>query len=179
MTDAELAARLAQSTGEMLLAIRNASLLRGPSLGIAGDKIANHFILDVLRAQRPDDGILSEESIDTTERLTQERVWIIDPLDGTREYCEGRADWAVHVALSIKGQPSVGAVALPAQGIVMRSDVPPVMPEAAPGPIRLLVSRTRPPVEASRVAEALAAELVPMGSAGAKTMAVLLGQCVI
>lgn len=175
MTDAELAAELAESTGEILLAIRKAGLLHGRSLGIAGDRIANHYILDALRAQRPDDGILSEESVDTPERLTHERVWIIDPLDGTREYCEGRADWAVHIALSINGEPAVGAVALPAQGVLFRSDAPPTVPQSPSGPLRLLVSRTRPPAEADRVAAALKAELVPMGSAGAKAMAVLLG----
>jgi 3'(2'), 5'-bisphosphate nucleotidase len=175
MTDAELAAEIARSAGDILLSIRKAGLLEGRALGMAGDKIANHFILDALSAQRPGDAILSEESIDTTERLTHERVWIIDPLDGTREYCEGRADWAVHIALSVGGAPAVGAVALPAQGVLFRSDAPPAVPTAPPGPLRLLVSRTRPPSEASRVAAALGAELVPMGSAGAKAMAVLLG----
>jgi 3'(2'), 5'-bisphosphate nucleotidase len=176
MTDAELAAELARSTGEILLAVRKSGLLEGRALGIAGDKIANHFILDALLAQRPGDGILSEESIDTTDRLTHERVWIIDPLDGTREYCEGRADWAVHIALSIHGEPAIGAVALPVEGILLRSDMPTARPESIRTPVRLLVSRTRPPAEAYRVAEALGAELVPMGSAGAKAMAVLLGQ---
>lgn len=175
MTDAELAAQIAESTGKILLAIRASGLLEGRALGAAGDKIANGFILDALRAQRPGDAILSEESIDTTDRLTHDRVWIVDPLDGTREYCEGRADWAVHIALSIEGRPALGAVALPAQGLVLRSDAPPAIPEPVSGPIRLLVSRTRPPAEASRVADALGAELVPMGSAGAKAMAVLLG----
>lgn len=175
MTDAELAAKIAEAAGNILMSIRDSDLMQGRALGIAGDKIANHFILDVLRAERPGDAILSEESIDTTERLTHERVWIIDPLDGTREYCEGRADWAVHVALSVRGRPSVGAVALPAQGRLLRSDAPPAIPEPSSEPIRLLVSRTRPPAEAGRVVDALGAELVPMGSAGAKAMAVLTG----
>lgn len=176
MTDAELAAQVAESAGKILLAIRDSGLLDGRALGAAGDKLANAFIIDALRAQRPDDAILSEESIDTTDRLTHERVWIVDPLDGTREYCERRHDWAVHIALAVNGRPALGAVALPAQGLVLRSDAPPAVPAMADGPVRLLVSRTRPPVEASRVAEALGAELVPMGSAGAKAMAVLLGQ---
>lgn len=175
MTDAELAAQIADSAGKILLAIRVSGLLEGKALGVAGDKIANCFILDALRAQRPADAVLSEESVDTTDRLTHDRVWIVDPLDGTREYCEGRADWAVHIALSIEGRPALGAVALPAQGLVLRSDAPPSIPEPVSGPVRLLVSRTRPPAEASRVAVALGAELVPMGSAGAKAMAVLLG----
>src|SRR3546814_16263368 len=112
MTDAELAAELAGSTGEILLAIRKAGLLHGRALGIAGDKIANHYILDALRAQRPDDGILSEESVDTTESLTHERVWIIDPLDGTREYRDVGADRVVHICPRIHGHPAGGGSAL-------------------------------------------------------------------
>ncbi|HEX8257630.1 MAG TPA: 3'(2'),5'-bisphosphate nucleotidase CysQ [Allosphingosinicella sp.] len=176
MTDADLAARIAEGAGAILLAVRAAGLIEGKALGAAGDRIANAFILDALQAQRPDDAVLSEESVDTTDRLEQERVWIVDPLDGTREYSEGREDWAVHIALAIGGRPALGAVALPAQGLVLRSDAPPALPALADGPVRLLVSRTRPPAEAERVAEALGAELVPMGSAGAKAMAVLLGQ---
>ena len=176
MTDADLAARIAEGAGEILLAVRATGLIEGKALGAAGDRIANAFILDALKAQRPDDAVLSEESVDTTHRLQQERVWIVDPLDGTREYSEGREDWAVHIALAIGGRPALGAVALPAQGLVLRSDAPPAVPALAEGPVRLLVSRTRPPAEAERVAQALGAELVPMGSAGAKAMAVLLGQ---
>src|SRR3546814_3432027 len=101
MTDAELAAELAGSTGEILLAIRKAGLLHGRALGIAGDKIANNYILDALRAQRPDDGILSDESVDTQERLNHARVWIIDPHAGPREYHDERADGAVQLAMII------------------------------------------------------------------------------
>ena len=108
MTDAELAAQIAESAGKVLLSIRDSGLFEGKALGRAGDKIANCFIIDALHAQRPGDAILSEESLDTTDRLTHDRVWIVDPLDGTREYCEGRADWAVHIALSIGGSPSLG-----------------------------------------------------------------------
>ena len=176
MTDAELAARIAEGAGEILLALRDTGLIGGKALGAAGDRAANCFIMDALKAQRPDDGILSEESVDTVERLDKERVWIVDPLDGTREYAEGRADWAVHIALSIGGAPAVGAVALPGQNLVLRSDESRVPSPPHEGPVRLLVSRTRPPAEAEKVAEALDAELVPMGSAGAKAMAVLLGQ---
>lgn len=175
MTDGDLAARIAKTAGEILLSVRAGGLIEGRDLGKSGDRIANTFILDALRAQRPDDAILSEESADTDARLTKERVWIVDPLDGTREYSEGRDDWAVHIALAIGGRPALGAVALPAQGLVLRSDAPPAVPAPGQGPVRLLVSRTRPPAEATRVAEALGAELVPMGSAGAKAMAVLLG----
>jgi 3'(2'), 5'-bisphosphate nucleotidase len=128
-----------------------------------------------LAALRPDDAVLSEERIDDLARLVRSRVWIVDPLDGTREYAEGRDDWAVHVALSIDGHAAVGAVALPAQGQILRSDQPPLAVTRPERP-RILVSRTRPPPECSRLAERLGAELVPMGSAGAKAMAVLLGQ---
>jgi 3'(2'), 5'-bisphosphate nucleotidase len=176
VTDVELAAALAEGAGRIALAIRGSGVLQGLSLGTAGDKLANQFILTALAAHRPDDGILSEESVDTTERLGKERVWIIDPLDGTREYIEGRADWAVHVALTVGGLPAAGAVALPAQSVVLRSDDPPRPPEPVHSPPRLLVSRTRPPKIAEAVASALGAELVAMGSAGAKAAAVLLGQ---
>ena len=108
-------------------------------------------------------------------RLAKSRVWIVDPVDGTREYGEKRADWAVHVGLAINGVATVGAVALPGAGIVLRSDQPqPVRPPA--DPLRVLVSRTRPAKEAVAVAEKLGATLVPMGSAGAKAMAVVRGE---
>ncbi|HEV2748354.1 MAG TPA: inositol monophosphatase family protein, partial [Allosphingosinicella sp.] len=135
MTDADLAARIAEDAGAILMAVRDGGLLEGRALGAAGDRLANCFILDALRAQRPDDAILSEESVDTTERLKHERVWIVDPLDGTREYSEGRSDWAVHIALAVGGRPALGAVALPAQNIVLRSDAPPAAPLPAGGPV--------------------------------------------
>ena len=136
---------------------------------------ANAWLMSALSSLRPADAILSEERVDDLTRLESRRVWIVDPLDGTREYSEGRDDWAVHVALSIDGHPAVGAVALPAQGRLLRSDQPPA-PVKRPERPRILVSRTRPPPECHQLAERLDAELVPMGSAGAKAMAVLLGQ---
>ena len=102
-------------------------------------------------------------------------MWIVDPVDGTREYGEARTDWAVHVALTIDGKPVVGAVALPGLGLVLRSDQPQPLARRD-GPLRMLVSRTRPAAEALAVAERLGAELVPMGSAGAKAMAVVRGE---
>ncbi|WP_395638013.1 3'(2'),5'-bisphosphate nucleotidase CysQ, partial [Sphingorhabdus sp.] len=111
----------------------------------------------------------------TDARLSKSRVWIIDPVDGTREYSEGRSDWAVHVALAIDGAPVIGAVALPALDLVLRTDQPAVIPPA-PAQLRMVVSRTRPAPEAVAVAEALGAELIPMGSAGAKAMAVVRGE---
>jgi 3'(2'), 5'-bisphosphate nucleotidase len=146
-------------------------------LGEAGDRMANGYLIRHLAARRPHDGVLSEESKDTAARLAKERVWIVDPLDGTREFAEdGRTDWAVHVALAVGAAPVAAAVALPARGIVCSTGAPPPVPPRAPGAApRLLVSRTRPPALAEYLAEQMGAELVPMGSAGAKTMAVLLG----
>lgn len=180
MTDAELAAHLAQCAGRILLEVRASGMFGGKALGKAGDQTANQFLVHALRQQRPDDGLLSEESRDTAERLGKSRVWIVDPVDGTREYGEDRADWAVHVGLAIDGVAEVGAVALPGLdgGIVLRTDraTPPPPHHGAP---RLLVSRTRPAPEALAVAAALGGELLPMGSAGAKAMAVVRGEAEI
>ena len=180
MTDAELAAHLATEAGQILLRVRDAGMFEGKALGKAGDATANEFLCHALRAQRPDDGLLSEEEKDSTERLSQSRVWIVDPVDGTREYGEARSDWAVHVGLAIDGAATIGAVALPGLdgGTVLRTDAPITLPEAASTP-RLLVSRTRPAKEAVAVADTLGGELVPMGSAGAKAMAVVRGEAEI
>jgi 3'(2'), 5'-bisphosphate nucleotidase len=180
MTDAELAARLAASAGRILLEVRAAGLLEGKALGKAGDQVANQFLVHALRAARPDDGLLSEESRDTEERLAKSRCWIVDPVDGTREYGEERADWAVHVGLAIDGTAEVGAVALPGLdgGLVLRSDRPIELTRHS-GPPRMLVSRTRPAPEAVAVAGRIGAELVPLGSAGAKAMAVVRGHAEI
>jgi 3'(2'), 5'-bisphosphate nucleotidase len=177
MGDAALAAHLAETAGRILLTVRESGLFAGKALGKAGDQVANQFLIHALAEQRPDDGILSEESKDTPDRLGKSRVWIIDPLDGTREYGEGRTDWAVHVALAIDGAPVIGAVALPGLdgGIVLATDRAGPLPDAATRP-RLAVSRTRPAAEALAVAESLGAELIPMGSAGAKAMAVVRGE---
>ncbi len=178
MTDGDLAAHLAHTAGRILLDVRQSGLVSGASLGKAGDQTANQLLVHALRQQRPDDGLLSEEEKDNLERLAHRRVWIIDPVDGTREYGEERADWAVHVGLSIDGVASIGAVALPALDVVLRSDRPQPLPPGAPIP-RMVVSRTRPAKEALAVAETLAAELLPMGSAGAKAMAIVRGEAEI
>lgn len=175
MTDAELAAHLAEVAGRILLEVRGSGMFEGKALGKAGDETANQFLVHAIRAQRPDDGLLSEESKDTAERLSKSRVWIVDPVDGTREYGEQRTDWAVHVALAIDGVAEVGAVALPGLGEVLRTDAPVVVPPA-PATLRMVVSRTRPAPEAVAVAKHLGAELLPMGSAGAKAMAVVRGE---
>ncbi len=175
--DAALAARLAGEAGELLLALRARGEHRGRALGDAGDRAANEVLLDALAVERPADGVLSEEAPDDPARLAAQRVWIIDPLDGTREYREGGDDWAVHVALTVAGQPVAGAVALPPRHLTLsthpRPRVPAVKLRSHP---RLLVSRTRPPAYAPAVAAAIGADLADLGSAGAKAMAVVLGE---
>ena len=174
MTDADLAARLADAAAKMLVALRESGTLTGKALGAAGDATADAFLVAALRANRPHDGILCEESADGPARLAKRRVWIVDPLDGTREYSEGRDDWAVHVALAVDGVAEIGAVAQPSTGL-FRSDDAAQPPPPKPA---IVVSRSRPPVEAARVAGALGLELVELGSAGAKAMAVLRGEAV-
>lgn len=176
LTDAALAAHLAAEAGRLLIEVRKGSGLAGKALGVAGDAAANRYLCDAIRNARPDDGLLSEEEKDNSARLGKSRVWIVDPVDGTREYGEARADWAVHVALAVDGVAQLGAVALPGRegGLVLRSDQPRPLARMAARP-RFLVSRTRPAAEAEAVAAMLGGELVPMGSAGAKAMAVVLG----
>src|SRR5699024_10577935 len=147
-----------------------------------GDRIADDLLLRRLHEERPDDAILSEEGRgekgpEGSRRLDAERVWIVDPLDGTREYGEiGRDDWAVHVALVEKGQPTAAAVACPGRDLVWSTAaVPPIRPTRPARP-RIVVSRSRPPQVAHHLAEQLGADLIPMGSAGAKTAAVVLGE---
>lgn len=177
LDDAALAAHLAEAAGRLALEVRAGCGLTGKACGDAGDAAANRLLCDAIRAARPDDGLLSEEEKDNPARLSKRRVWIVDPVDGTREYSEGRADWAVHVALAVDGVAVIGAVALPGLdgGIVLRSDQPTRLQAMASRP-RFLVSRTRPAAEAEAVARALGGELVPMGSAGAKAMAVVRGE---
>jgi 3'(2'), 5'-bisphosphate nucleotidase len=173
--DVRLAERLATEAGEVLLALQRSSGLEGKELGKAGDEAANALLMKALRAARPDDAILCEEERDNPSRLDARRVWIVDPLDGTREYSEARSDWAVHVALAIDGAPVVGAVALPGLGLTLHSAAAPAL-AAANTPPKMLVSRTRPAADAVAIAEAIGAELLPMGSAGAKAMAVVRGE---
>lgn len=175
MNDTELAAHLADVAGKLLITVRESGMLSLKALGKAGDATANQFLCHALREQRPDDALLSEEEKDSPERLEAARVWIVDPVDGTREYGEARTDWAVHVGLAVDGAPVLGAVALPGAGVILRSDRPIPLPPA-PTRLRMVVSRTRPAPEATAVAARLGADLVPMGSAGAKAMAVIRGQ---
>ena len=174
-SDEQLAERLAKAAGRILLDLQAREDLDGKALGQAGDEAANEMLCRELRAARPDDAVLSEEEKDSAARLAHRRVWIVDPLDGTREYGERRSDWAVHVALAVDGVASVGAVALPGLGITLTSEAP--TPLAPPNtPLKMLVSRTRPAAEAVHVAERMGAELLAMGSAGAKAMAVVRGE---
>ncbi len=170
-----LAAALAQRAGEGLLELRSRSA-GGSELGAAGDAWSHRLLVDELAVEFSEDRVRSEEADRAAELDSSEgRVWIVDPLDGTREYSEGRSDWAVHVALAVDGAPVVGAVALPGLGEVLTTGEPPALPPAADPP-RLVVSRTRPPAFVPDVAEALGAEVVPMGSAGAKIAAVIRGE---
>lgn len=172
MTDGELAARLASEAGKMLLLLQKTG--SGKAIGVEGDRIANGFLCAEIRKERPGDALLSEEEVDCTSRCSVSRVWIVDPLDGTREYSEGRDDWAVHVALAVDGVAVAGAVALPALGLTLCSEKPHILAPAN-DPLKIVVSRTRPAAQAVALAEKLGAELLPMGSAGAKAMAVLRG----
>jgi 3'(2'), 5'-bisphosphate nucleotidase len=174
--DHEVAARLATEAGTLLLAVSDELAdATNAERKVAGDKRSHDFLVEALAHECPGDAVLSEEGVDNPVRLRSERVWIVDPLDGTREFAElGRQDWVVHVALWQSGELVAGAVALPAQGITLATpDVPP--PPAYAGAPRIVVSRTRPPAIALRVRDHVDGTLVAMGSAGAKVAAVVQG----
>jgi len=192
-SDHQVAARLATEAGLLLLNVRIELADAGEAARkAAGDKRSHDFLMEALAAERPDDAVLSEEGADDPVRLSAERVWIVDPLDGTREFSElGRVDWAVHVALwqsgvgalpsQAVGPPArsagglvAGAVALPAQGITLATPAV-AQPPATAGSPRIVVSRTRPPAIALAVRDALDGTLVEMGSAGAKVASVVQG----
>lgn len=177
MIEHEHAAGIAQAAATLLLELRARPDLSDKALRDEGDCRAHELIVSLLGEAFPDDAVLSEEGRDDAARLEARRVWIVDPLDGTREYAEpGRTDWAVHVALCVEGQPVAGAVALPGLDLVLSTDPAPTVPAHPDAAPRMVVSRTRPPAITEQVREALGAELVPMGSAGAKTMAILRGE---
>ena len=174
--DVEVAATAARAAADVLVALRDRESA-GRTLGDAGDAAAQRAIVEVLARERPDDVVFSEEAVDDLRRLEADRVWIVDPLDGTREYGEpARHDWAVHVALWSGGELSAAAVALPGLGEVLVTDPPFVVPARGDQPVRIAVSRTRPPAVAETVASAVDGRLVPLGSAGYKTAAVVLGE---
>lgn len=170
--DHELASWLATVAGKRLLEVRQEGL-EGRELKDAGDRAAHELLMGLLAEHRPGDAVLSEEGKDDKARLTSSRVWIVDPLDGTREFSEvPRDDWAVHVALWADGDLVAGAVAQPALGETFHTGAPPVVPPStAPRP-RIAVSRSRPPAFVHALGEELDAELVAMGSAGVKVISV-------
>ena len=174
--DHEVAARLATEAGRLLLAVREELAdATEAERKAAGDKRSHDYLMEALARERPDDAVLSEEGVDDPVRLSAQRVWIVDPLDGTREFSElGREDWAVHVALWQSGALVAGAVALPAQGVTLATPDP-TPPPAHSGDPRIVVSRTRPPAIALQVRDQLNGTLVEMGSAGAKVAAVIQG----
>ncbi|QHE73935.1 CysQ-like protein (plasmid) [Rhodococcus sp. WAY2] len=181
MTDARLAAGIAVEAGNLLLTLRHerAGSISGRALGRMGDELSNALLLDRLASSRPGDAVLSEESIDDKSRLNSERVWIIDPLDGTRQYgMPGREDWAVHVALWDAGRGIIAAaVAQPAMGAVYVSDdTAKYSRMATSGPLRIVVSDSRIPAFVGTIENVLDAQIIQMGSAGAKAMAVLRGE---
>jgi len=181
--DHQIAADLAEEAGRLLVALRGrlaADDTPAAVLKAEGDRQAHELLMERLTALRPDDAILSEEGKDDPVRLGAARTWIVDPLDGTREFSEvPRTDWAVHVALVENHRPVAGAVALPALELVLSTGAPATLSDSPAHPPRMIVSRSRPPAAATHVAEALGADLVEMGSAGAKTMAVIRGECEI
>jgi 3'(2'), 5'-bisphosphate nucleotidase len=204
--DHQLARQLAHEAGRRLLALRTGGEVPPEALRDAGDQLSHEYLTAELARLRPGDSVLSEEGADDSARLAARRVWIVDPLDGTREFGEpGRTDWAVHVALWQDGELTAGAVALPADDHVLSTSRPetvsessaraglaaplrtaqlPLPPSVGRGaasragerPLRLVVSRSRPPAFVARLAAGLGAVEVPMGSAGAKAAAVITGQ---
>ena len=171
--DHALAAWLATTAGERLLEVRRGGLV-GRELKDAGDRAAHELLVALLAQNRPADSVLSEEGADDKRRLVSRRVWIVDPLDGTREFSEPpRDDWAVHVALWEDGELTAGAVAQPALGETFDTGNPPVVPPRTSARPRIAVSRTRPPAFVEALAAEIDAELVPMGSAGVKVMSVV------
>ena len=171
--DHAVAAWTATEAGHLLLEVREQGL-EGRALKDAGDQAAHDLLMRLLGEVRPDDVVLSEEGKDDRRRLERDRVWIVDPLDGTREFSEPpRDDWAVHVALWERGELVAGAVALPGLDQTFHTGQPPVVPPSSASRTRIVVSRTRPPAFVEALAEEMGAELVPMGSAGAKVMSVV------
>jgi 3'(2'), 5'-bisphosphate nucleotidase len=190
-SDAAIGIQAASLAGELLLRLRQgeatgeaaSAVFDADALRAAGDRDANRAIMELIANGRPEDSLLSEEAADDPRRLGADRVWIIDPLDGTREFGERdgagvwRDDFAVHVALWERGQGlTLGVVGLPARGVIYSSDAPPAVPPSPAGKLRIAVSRTRPPAFIAALEAAGSATLVPMGSAGVKVMAVVSGE---
>lgn len=173
LTDDDLAAYLATGIGDIVRGTRAGGLLHGRSLARVANDVAQNWTDEVLSAHRPHDGTLSEGVSDDRSRLDRSRVWIIDVIDGSKEFSTGRSDWSVHVALVVDGDPTVAAVGLPDAGRVFTSTAVDHVDGPASG--TMVISRNNPPAGATEVADALGLTVRPMGSAGAKMLSVLLG----
>lgn len=180
LSDADLATALAQHTGVLLVQHREQLVERGNvsiwQLKDSGDMLAHHFLMDAFRILRPSDSVLSEEGHDDRTRVHSNRVWIVDPLDGTNEYGEGRADWAVHIALWENNALTAGAVSLPSIDTVFSTDPAPTVPPKEGLKPRLVTSRNRAPYAAILVAENMDCDAFRLGSAGAKAMSIIMGE---
>jgi len=188
--DLAFAIEAADLAGKRVLALREAGRWEGKTLADVGDQAADGFLQGFVRGRYPEDGLLSEETVDSPERLERERTWIVDPLDGTREFSQGRDDWAVHVALTVGGRCALGAVALPSVGQILWGVATPgaeragetggarLVPgdSAAPDSPRVVVSRSHTPEWVERFGRELGGTLVPCGSAGYKVSRLVLGE---
>jgi len=204
--DHELAHKLAGSVGEQLLCVRQdwqrRSFTRGMSLAYEGDISAHNSLLKELRAARSSDAVLSEEGTDNLSRLKSERLWVIDPLDGSSDYAYGSSEWAVHVGLAVDGVAVAGAVSLPALDLVFATGQSQgkevrgrgtqgheaqrgqpaaranqqTVGSASQQPFKIVTARSRIHLEGVLLANELEAEVFACGSAGVKAMLVVLGK---
>jgi 3'(2'), 5'-bisphosphate nucleotidase len=179
-TDQQLASRVATEAGAMLVELRDELVAEGIhywDLKDEGDVAGHRYIMSALTAARPDDVILSEEAADNRRRLNAERVWIIDPIDGTNEFAEHpRHDWAIHIALWEAGELTAASVALPTLGVTFDANPAAVVPPSTRARPLLVTSRSRNPYCAVMVANALGCDVARLGSAGAKAMAIVMGE---
>ena len=179
-TDQQLASRVATEAGAMLVELRDELVAEGVhywDLKDEGDVAGHRYIMSALTAARPDDVILSEEAADNRKRLSADRVWIIDPIDGTNEFAEHpRHDWAIHIALWESGELTAASVALPTLGITFDASPAAVVPPSTREKPLLVTSRSRNPYCAVMVANALGCDVARLGSAGAKAMAIVMGE---
>ena len=179
-TDQQLASRVATEAGAMLVELRDDLVAEGIhywDLKDEGDVAGHRYIMSALTVARPDDVILSEEAADNRKRLSAERVWIIDPIDGTNEFAEHpRHDWAIHIALWESGELTAASVALPTLGITFDASPAAVVPPSTREKPLLVTSRSRNPYCAVMVANALGCDVARLGSAGAKAMAIVMGE---
>ena len=173
LDDDDLAYFLATGIGDIVRGTRAGGLLHGRSLARVANEVAQRWCDEVLSVHRPDDGTLSEGVSDDPSRLEKSRVWIIDVIDGSKEFSTGRSDWSVHVALVVDGRPALASVGLPEAGRVFRTDQ--VHYVDGPPSGNMVISRNNPPAGIGEVAGALGLKTRPMGSAGAKMLSVLLG----